>query len=104
IPAGYKRVTISASYQGLLYLWPGEIFWVVLEGDGLRMADAFSWLDSNGGVAWTAFQASGFDSESELLVSQEDSEDSFVAGAPSSAGPWVVERSASASSVTVLVE
>ncbi|KAI8619238.1 hypothetical protein BC830DRAFT_1105275 [Chytriomyces sp. MP71] len=100
IPAYDGRVTITASYPGNLYLFPGELFWVTLEGDARYVQDSVSWLDSSNGIAWTAFNAyqvaaSGMDGgETEQTVLNDKAE---------SAVGWVVERSNRASSIRVLV-
>ncbi|KAJ3064240.1 hypothetical protein HDU98_012337 [Podochytrium sp. JEL0797] len=98
IPAYDGRVTVTASSPGNLYLYPGEIFWIVLDGNAGYVQNAPSWLDSANGVAWTAFNvwnANGEDNRDEQVVMNKGTE---------MWGDWVVERSRSASSVRVLVQ
>ncbi|TPX67305.1 hypothetical protein CcCBS67573_g07533 [Chytriomyces confervae] len=100
VPAYDGRVTITASHPGNLYLYPGELFWVTLEGDARYVQDAVSWLDSPNGVAWTAFNAQSVGlkeagEDTQTLMGRKNSMDT-VAG-------WIVERTTRASSIRVLV-
>ncbi|KAI9352269.1 hypothetical protein DFJ73DRAFT_358446 [Zopfochytrium polystomum] len=104
VRAGWSRITLTALYPGTIYLWPGELFWLVVEGDGYTLRDGFSWLDSANGVAWTAFYP--LLPEPELLPDEEQksfSQDGLLSSS-ASAPRWIVQRSTSASSSYVLVE
>ncbi|KAJ3211424.1 hypothetical protein HDU67_004553 [Dinochytrium kinnereticum] len=105
VPRYDGRITVKAESNGNLILYPGEIFWVILEGDARYVTDAFSWLDSDSGLAWTAFRTS-----SQLKTKITDSalnldKDSTLQHDVQSIalGAWVVEKSRGASSTAVYV-
>ncbi|KAJ3105947.1 hypothetical protein HDU97_007293 [Phlyctochytrium planicorne] len=107
IPAYNGRITIKADSPGTLILYPGEIFWVTLDGDTKYVTDAISWLDSERGLGWTAFKTSNF-AKRKVQVDgsrrdeQIDEPIDFQAITVSGSG-WVVEKSRTASATAVIV-
>ncbi|KAJ3357003.1 hypothetical protein HDU83_009173 [Entophlyctis luteolus] len=121
IPAYNGRVTVTAGTTASVYLWPGELFWAVVECTATSVSTGVSWLDSVNGVAWTAFSAwpavapADGHRRAQIPIPAEaphksanptdyaqdlsSSDDAFV-----SAAGWVVERSTSASVLRVLVD
>ncbi|KAJ3109736.1 RNA pseudouridylate synthase domain-containing protein 1 [Physocladia obscura] len=102
IPAHDGRVTVTATSAGNVYLYPGEIFWVVLESRAQFVQDAVSWLDSVGGVAWTAFATSSLADGSLGDGSDGHGQNVLHGNENGHAARWVVERSRRASSLRVL--
>jgi hypothetical protein len=82
-------------------LYPGELFWFVLDGDARSIQDGFSWLDSADGVAWTAFQATRLNGNK---LRSNENDDGFGQKVVKQNVGWVVERSRGASSASVLVD
>ncbi|KAJ3403752.1 hypothetical protein HDV05_007656 [Chytridiales sp. JEL 0842] len=90
VPVYNGRIVATAEYRNF-YIYPGEIFWIVMEGDARGGAqEGFSWLDSVDGVAWTGFQT--------FLVPDTNETESGQEGSG-----WTVERLRGASSVSVTV-
>ncbi|KAJ3330401.1 hypothetical protein HDU76_005761 [Blyttiomyces sp. JEL0837] len=120
IPRSNGRLTVTAQSPGNLYLYPGELFWFVLEGNAYNVVDSFSWLDSERGLAWTSYRVRDFvnnkdddehdesdnngklkfDNEGDLGVMNDDDE---WGGSQSPFGPWIVEKNPTASSTVVMV-
>ncbi|KAJ3293365.1 hypothetical protein HDU79_000401 [Rhizoclosmatium sp. JEL0117] len=110
IPAYDGRVTITANSNA--YLYPGELFWIILDGNAGYVQNAPSWLDSVNGVAWTAFntwtatakaEKNAAYNKEQVFDKDIDAENQQVMDS-TNVGRWIVERSRSASSTRVLVQ
>jgi hypothetical protein len=94
IPVYNGLVKVTCDFTStLIYLYPGENFWFVVEGNARYVNNAFSWLDSENGVAWTGFQTSSLAAPAELK--KRDVNESVVG--------WIVERTLKAASTALVL-